>query len=132
MPLVKVNLRKGRSAADKAAIGDSIQSALETTLKVPDADRYHLFTEFDDENFHHTGSYLGFEYTAQLLIVEITFLVGRDDDTKIALLAEINRNLVAAGLVRADDVFVMITEIGIANVSFGGGLAQRAPAASAS
>ena len=132
MPLVKVNLRKGRSAVDKAAIGDSIQSALEAILKVPEADRYQLFTEFDDENFRHTGSYLGLEYSPQLLIVEITFLVGRDDTTKIALLAEINKNLVAAGLVRADDVFVMITEIGLANVSFGGGLAQRAPAADAS
>jgi hypothetical protein len=35
---------------------------------------------------------------------------------------------VAAGVVRADDVFVLITEIGRANVSFGKGLAQRAPA----
>jgi hypothetical protein len=43
------------------------------------------------------------------------------------LLAEINRNLVAAGVVGGDDVFVLISEIGRANVSFGKGLAQRAP-----
>jgi predicted polyphosphate/ATP-dependent NAD kinase len=67
-------------------------------------------------------------YTHQLLMIEITVLVGRDDERKKALLAEINRNLVAAGVVRADDVFVLITEIGRANVSFGQGLAQRAPA----
>jgi hypothetical protein len=41
------------------------------------------------------------------------------------LLAEINRDLVAAGVV-AEDLFVLITEIGDANVSFGKGLAQRA------
>jgi hypothetical protein len=33
---------------------------------------------------------------------------------------------VDAGLVRPEDVFVMITEVGLANVSFGRGLAQRA------
>jgi hypothetical protein len=31
-------------------------------------------------------------------------------------------------VVGADDVFVLITEIGRANVSFGKGVAQRAPA----
>ncbi len=54
--------------------------------------------------------------------------MGRDDELKKALLAEINRNLVAAGVVSGDDLFVLITEIGRANVSFGRGLAQRAPA----
>jgi hypothetical protein len=60
--------------------------------------------------------------------VEITFLEGRDDQVKKSLLVEINHNLVAAGVVAADDVFVMITEIGRANVSFGGGAAPAAPA----
>jgi phenylpyruvate tautomerase PptA (4-oxalocrotonate tautomerase family) len=126
MPLVKVNLRRGRTAEDKKAIGAAIQAALVSTLNVPEDDRYQLFTEFDDDNFQHTSAYLGMEYSPRLLVIEITFLVGRDDDTKVALLAEINNNLVAADLVRPDDVFVMITEIGLANVSFGRGLAQRA------
>ncbi|HET6763636.1 MAG TPA: tautomerase family protein [Longimicrobiaceae bacterium] len=126
MPLVKVNLRRGRSAAEKDGIGAAIQAALVETLGIPDEDRYQLFVEHEDENFRHTGGYLGLTYTEQLLMIEITFVVGRDDTVKKALLAAINRNLTAAGLVRADDVFVLITEVGRANVSFGGGLAQRA------
>ncbi|WP_394768667.1 tautomerase family protein [Lacisediminihabitans sp.] len=128
MPLVKINLLKGRSAEDKGAIGESIQAALVQALKVPDEDRYQLFNEYDEENFRHTGAYLGLEYTDKLLIIEITFLQGRDDEVKRAVLATINENLVARDLVRADDVFIMITEIGLANISFGRGLAQRAPA----
>ena len=127
MPLVKVNLLKGRSAEEKDSIAASIQTALVSTLEVPEADRYQLFNEYDGESFRHTSGYLGLTYTDQLLVVEITFLVGRDDELKKALLAAINRNLVAAGMVRGDDVFVLITEIGGANVSFGRGLAQRAP-----
>ena len=126
MPLVKVNLRKGRTATEKAAIGTAIQAALVSTLNVPEADRYQLFTEFDDENFQHTDSYLGMDYTAQLLMIEITFLEGRDDGMKKALLAAMNKNLVDAGLVSPEDVFVMITEAGLAYVSFGRGVAQRA------
>jgi phenylpyruvate tautomerase PptA (4-oxalocrotonate tautomerase family) len=83
--LVKVNLLKGRSAKEKESIAASIQTALVNTLKVPEADRYQLFNEYDGESFRHTGRYLGM------------------------------------------DVFILITEIGRANVSFGKGLAQRAP-----
>ncbi len=127
MPLVKVNLLKGRTAEEKYSIAASIQTALISTLEVPDSDRYQLFNEYDGESFRHTSGYLGMTYTDQLLIIEITFLEGRDDEVKKSLLAEINRNLVAAGVVGGDDVFVLITEIGRANVSFGKGLAQRAP-----
>jgi phenylpyruvate tautomerase PptA (4-oxalocrotonate tautomerase family) len=126
MPLVKVNLRRGRTAAEKDGIAAAVQGALVECLGIPDEDRYQLFIEHENENFRHTGGYLGLTYTDQLLIIEITFVVGRDDTVKKAILAAIHRNLTAAGLVRGDDVFVMITEVGRANVSFGGGLAQRA------
>ncbi|MBW1637525.1 tautomerase family protein [Microbacterium resistens] len=128
MPLVKINLLEGRSTSEKYAIAAAVQAALVTNLGVPDADHYQIFNEFPADNFRHTDSYLGLNYTEQLLIIEITFLVGRTDEIKKALLADINRNLVAAGVVSSDDVFVTITEIGLANISFGGGLAQRAPA----
>ena len=121
MPLVKVNLLKGRSAEEKDSIAASIQTALVSTLGVPDADRYQLFNEYDGQSFRHTSGYLGMTYTDQLLIIEITFLEGRDDEVKKSLLAEINRNLVAAGVVGDDDVFVLITEIGRANVSLARG-----------
>jgi phenylpyruvate tautomerase PptA (4-oxalocrotonate tautomerase family) len=127
MPLVKVNLLKGRAAEEKDAIAASIQAALVSTLDVPEANWYQQFKEYDAEGFRHTGGYLGLTYTDQLLIVEITIREGDDDEDKKSLLAAINRNLVAAGVVGADDVLVLITEIADANVSFGRGLAQRAP-----
>ena len=127
MPLVKVNLLKGRSAEEKDAIAAAIQAALVSTVEVADENRYQLFVEYDEENFRHTGAYLGMTYTDQLLVIEITVREGDDDEHKRSLLAAINRNLVAAGVVRGDDVFVLITEISGANVSFGRGLAQRAP-----
>ena len=127
MPLVKVNLLKGRSAEDKDSIAASIQTALVSALDVSDANRYQLFNEYDGESLRHTSGYLGMTYTDQLLIIEITIREGHDDDLKKLLLAEINRNLVATGVVGGDDMFVLITEIGDADVSLGKGLAQRTP-----
>ena len=127
MPLVKVNLLKGRSVEEKDAIAASIQTALVSTLEVSDANWYQLFNEYDEESFRHTSGHLGVTYTDQLLIVEITIRKGDDDEHKKSLLAQINRNLVAAGVIATDDVVVLITEIGDADASFGKGLAQRAP-----
>ncbi|HEY2888410.1 MAG TPA: tautomerase family protein [Candidatus Limnocylindrales bacterium] len=131
MPFVKVNLLRGRSAAEKDAIAASIQGALERTLDVSEANRYQLFNELDQESFRHTSGLLGLTYSDRLLIIEITIRTGDGDERKQSLHAEINRNLVAAGAARADDMFVLITEIGDADVSFGRGLSQRAPAAHA-
>jgi hypothetical protein len=80
-----------------------------------------LFNEYDAESFRQTASYLGMTYSEQLLIVEINSLEARDDQLKKSLLVEIHHSLAAPGVVAADDQFVMITEIGRANVSFGGG-----------
>jgi hypothetical protein len=55
--LVKIHLLKGPSAAEKATIALSIQSALVSTLEVPDAGRYQPFNEDDVENFRQTSSY---------------------------------------------------------------------------
>jgi phenylpyruvate tautomerase PptA (4-oxalocrotonate tautomerase family) len=55
MPLVTVNLLKGRSAEEKDSIAASIQTALVSTLEVPDANRYQLFNEYDGESFRHNA-----------------------------------------------------------------------------
>jgi Tautomerase enzyme len=89
-----------------------------STLEAPDVDRYQLLNEYDAHNVRQTGGYLGMTYSEQLPIVEITSLEDREDQLKQSLLVETK---VAAGVVAADDVFVIITEIGRAKVSFGGG-----------
>jgi phenylpyruvate tautomerase PptA (4-oxalocrotonate tautomerase family) len=73
MPLVNVNLLKGRSAAEKDSIAASIQAALVSTLGIPDEDRFQVFNEYGAENFRHTSGYLGMTYTDQLLIIEIRY-----------------------------------------------------------
>jgi phenylpyruvate tautomerase PptA (4-oxalocrotonate tautomerase family) len=47
MPLVKVNLLKGRSTEEKDSIATSIHTALVSTLGLPEEDRYQLFNEYN-------------------------------------------------------------------------------------
>jgi phenylpyruvate tautomerase PptA (4-oxalocrotonate tautomerase family) len=126
MPLVKINVRRGRTSSDKDAIAAAIHTAMVDRLHIPVGDRFQLFVEFDAENFRHTDEFMGVSYSDQLLIIEITMIEGRDEGVRRSLLSEITANLVAAQMVSADDVFVVLTEIGAASISFGQGLAQRA------
>jgi phenylpyruvate tautomerase PptA (4-oxalocrotonate tautomerase family) len=96
-------------------------------LGIPDQDRFLVFAEYEDGSFVHAPSFdaYGLTYTDELLMIEISFVAGRSDEVKKKLLADLNRRLVDAAGVRADDVFVVLYEFAPANVSFGQGLAQR-------
>jgi phenylpyruvate tautomerase PptA (4-oxalocrotonate tautomerase family) len=126
MPLVKINLRKNRSLSEKKSVSHAVQAALVSVLGIPNEDLYQLINEYAPENFIHSDGYVGCAYSQNLLMIEIAFIHGRSDDLKKALHKDLNARLVATGVVSEDDVFVVISEFGPANVSFGKGLAQRA------
>jgi len=126
MPLVKINLRKNRSPSEKKSVSDAVQATLVSVLGIPNEDFYQLINEYAPESFLHSDGYLGCTYSQNLLMIEIAFIQGRSDELKKALHKELNARLVATGVVSEDDVFVVISEFGRANVSFGKGLAQRA------
>jgi 4-oxalocrotonate tautomerase len=49
MPLVRIDLRKGKSSAYKKTIADGIYRALRETFTVPDEDRFIVVTEHDND-----------------------------------------------------------------------------------
>ena len=72
MPLVRIDLRKGKSAAHKKAIADGVYRALRETFTVPDEDRFIVVTEHDDDGFSYSHSYLNIERTDDLAFIQIT------------------------------------------------------------
>jgi phenylpyruvate tautomerase PptA (4-oxalocrotonate tautomerase family) len=127
MPLTRIHLRHGRSAEQKAAIAAAVNAAVVEHLKVPPEDRFQLLQEYADGDFLHAEAFLDLSYSRDLLMIEISFIVGRSDEVKKALLADINARLVEATGIRPDDVFVILHEVTASGVSFGCGLAQKAP-----
>ena len=45
MPLVRISHRSGVTEAYQKALSDGVQEAMESTIKVPPNDRFHILTE---------------------------------------------------------------------------------------
>jgi phenylpyruvate tautomerase PptA (4-oxalocrotonate tautomerase family) len=128
MPLVRVTIGKGRSAAEKRSILDGIHDALVETANVPRDDRFQTLQEVEPEGFVFDPGYLGFSRTGRVVFVQIFMNVGRTLEVKKALYAAIARNLGAGAGLRPDDLLVNLVEVARENWSFGGGAMSYPPA----
>ena len=124
MPLVRVDLRKGKSAAHKKAIADGVYRALRETFTVPEEDRFIVITEHDDDGFIYSANYLDIARSADLLFVQITVTNSRGVEQKKALFAQIVALLAENPGLRREDVFINLLEVVKENWSFGNGIAQ--------
>ncbi len=124
MPLVRVDLRRGKSAAHKKAIADGIYRALRQTFTVPEEDRFIVITEHDDDGFIYSDNYLDIARSADLVFIQITVTNSRGVDQKKALFARIVAVLAENPGLRREDVFINLLEVLKENWSFGNGIAQ--------
>ena len=124
MPLVRIDLRKGKSAAHKKAIADGVYRALRETFTVPDEDRFIVVTEHDDDGFFYSHSYLNIERTDDLAFIQITVTNSRGVEQKKKLFARIASLLSERPGLRPQDVFINLLEVTKENWSFGNGIAQ--------
>jgi phenylpyruvate tautomerase PptA (4-oxalocrotonate tautomerase family) len=126
MPLVRIDVRKGKTPAYRAAIADGVHRAMVETINVPSADRFQIVTEHPAEGLVYDPSYLGIARSDDLVVVQITLNAGRTVEMKRALYARIVELLGAAPGVRREDVMVSLVEVAKENWSFGNGIAQYA------
>ena len=127
MPTAKIYITEGRYDNQKLErLGTAIQGALEDVLKIPPDDYFRIIHELPSSRFVHTPSFLGLKYSEDFILLELTFIVGRSKDVKLALLKELNRRVVEAIGISKDDLVVLLYELPGENISFGQGLAQRA------
>jgi 4-oxalocrotonate tautomerase len=125
MPLVRVDLRKGKDAAYRQEIGRVVYEAM-VSVGVPQKDRFQIIAEHEGDNFIFDPSYLDIERTPNLVIVQITWNEGRTVEQKKALYTAIAEGLSQSLGIRTEDVFVNLVEVKKENWSFGKGIAQYA------
>jgi phenylpyruvate tautomerase PptA (4-oxalocrotonate tautomerase family) len=126
MPLAKIHVLEGRY--DERRLGNvskAVQDALISVLKIPSDDFFQIIHELPRNRFLHTSSFLGMKYSDDFIVLELAFISGRPKETRLALLKELNEQIVAAAGISADDLMVQLTEAPGENFSFGRGLAQR-------
>jgi phenylpyruvate tautomerase PptA (4-oxalocrotonate tautomerase family) len=126
MPLVRIDLRSGRSAEDRRAIGEAVHRAMVETIKVPADDRFQVIAEHAAPGLVHDPSYLGISRSDAVVFIQITLNTGRTVEMKKALYARIAELLAARPGVRREDVLVSLVEVSKENWSFGNGVAQYA------
>jgi phenylpyruvate tautomerase PptA (4-oxalocrotonate tautomerase family) len=124
MPLSRVSMRRGKPAAYRRAILDSLYQAMRETYNVPQDDRFMTITEHDEGDFSYSDSYLGIARSDDLIIIQLTVSNTRTVDQKKALYRRIVERLSDSPGLRPEDIFINLVEVLPENWSFGQGIAQ--------
>ena len=124
MPLVRIDLARGKSVDYRSTIGDAIYVAMIETLGVPKDDRFAVIAEHSAEGLVFDTTYLGIARTADCVFIQVTLTEGRTVDTKRAFYRAVADGLHARLGLRPQDVFINLVEVKKENWSFGNGEAQ--------
>jgi phenylpyruvate tautomerase PptA (4-oxalocrotonate tautomerase family) len=127
MPIAKIHVLEGQY--DEARLGkvsSAVQNGLISALGIPPEDFFQIFHVLPRNQYLHTPSFLGLNYSDDLIVLEITFISGRPSEKRLGLLKALNDAVVAAAGISPDDLMIAFYEVPGDNISFGRGLAQRA------
>jgi len=126
MPVAKIHVLEGRyDDARLGRVSNAVQQGLISALGVPLDDFFQIIHVLPSTQFRHTGSFLGLEYSDDLILLEITFIAGRPKEKRLGLLKALNDAVVTAAKISPDDLVITLYETPGENISFGRGLAQR-------
>ncbi|MGW4822985.1 tautomerase family protein [Streptomyces sp. NPDC004227] len=123
MPLVRIDLIRGRRRDELRAIADATHRALVDVLGIPERDRFQLITEHDADHVIALDAGLGFTRTDRLVLIQIFTQAGRTTEVKQRVFQAVADQLGHLGI-GGEDVFVSIVENGPQDWSFGFGRAQ--------
>ncbi len=73
MPLVKIEIRKGRSKEHKSRLLNIVHQTLVDIVKIPENDRIQRLYELDIDNFEISSA-----KTDNFTIIEVTMFKGRN------------------------------------------------------
>ena len=124
MPLTRVSLRRGKPAAYRKSILESLYRAMRESFDVPEGDRFMTISEHDDDDFAYGADYLGMRRSDDLVIIQITVSNTRPTAQKQRLYRRIADLLTESPGLRAEDIFISLVEVLPENWSFGNGVAQ--------
>ena len=126
MPFARIDLVRGKPAAFRKTLGEIVYKAMIDVINVPANDKFQVITEHAAEEINVADSYLGNDYTQDIILIQITLNAGRTVDMKKAFFKRIADDLHAQLNVRREDVVINLVEVAKENWSFGGGIAQYA------
>jgi phenylpyruvate tautomerase PptA (4-oxalocrotonate tautomerase family) len=126
MPLARIDLIRGKSPAFRKTLGEIVYKAMTDVINVPPNDKFQIITEHAAEELNIAESYLGNDYTQDIILIQVTMNAGRTVEMKKAFFKRIADDLHTQLNVRREDVVINLVEVAKENWSFGGGVAQYA------
>lgn len=124
MPLVRISLRRGKSAQHIAAIRNSIYRAMIEAFNVPQNDRFIVVHQHDADEFDYHPNYLDIARTDDLVMIQIACNNTRTVEQKQAFYRRTAELLSEEPGLRPEGVLINLLETGKENWSFGNGVAQ--------
>jgi phenylpyruvate tautomerase PptA (4-oxalocrotonate tautomerase family) len=123
VPLVRIDLVRGRTPEQLRALADTVQEVMLDVFAAPPGDRYQVIHQHDADEMIVEDTGLGIERSAGVTVVQVT-QQGRDRAQKEALYAALAERLGDRGLVEPRDLVVSVIENTRDDWSFGHGRAQ--------
>jgi 4-oxalocrotonate tautomerase len=128
MPLVRIDVDASTPPEIRQTIGDVVYDAMTSTAKVPANDKFMIVSTHSagDLIFPKEG-YLGIQYTAGIVFIQITWNAGRTTEVKKAFYRRVADDIHDKTGIRREDVWISLVEVSPENWSFGNGEMQYAP-----
>lgn len=126
MPLVRIDLLRGKPAEFRAQLGEIVYRAMRETLNVPENDRFQVISEHSEDGLLFAREYLGIHRTDGCIFIQVTLNSGRSLEMKQKFYQAVADGLHEQLNVRREDVLINLVEVPKENWSFGNGVAQYA------
>lgn len=128
MPIARIDLARGKSAAFCRAVGDIVYTAMVEVAKVPADDRFQVITQHPRNGIvYPANGYLGITYSDDIVLIQITWLQGRSVEVKKAFFKRIAEGLQKTLKMRKEDVVISLIDVKREDWSFGNGEMQYEP-----
>lgn len=123
MPLVRIDVNAGRTPDDLQQLSRGIHDAILAEYGIPERDYFHIVTEHPAGQIVAQDAGLGFERTAEIVMIQIFTQGGRSQEAKQSLFAAVASRLGELGIA-GENVFIGYVENTAGDWSFGFGRAQ--------
>ena len=126
MPLVRIDLPRGKSPEYRRTVGEVVYDTMIQALKVPVNDRFQVISEHEPNDLVIDRTYLGVERSQDCIVIQVFLNEGRTTEVKKAFYRGVADGLHERLGLRRQDVFINLVEVKKENWSFGNGEAQYA------
>ena len=115
MPLVRIEMKKGKSSEYKKTLFDCVHSGLVEAFGIEEWDRFQRIIEIDKDDFETAP-----EKTDDFMIIELTIFPGRSKEQKKKAIERKTAILGERLSIASTDIFIVMNEPPLENWGMGG------------